>query len=99
MATTCKQKATKMDGGFVKLTKECYRLARTMPWRPEDAKKERDWDDYKYQIMRNASLGQRIVEFKYDPMVEQACFNAGFVVSTVEADEKAKICKKLLVHW
>lgn len=82
----------------MKLTKECYRLARSLPWRPDD-KKERDWDDYKYQIMRNASLGQRFAEFKYDPTVEEACVRAGFVVSTVEADEHKKICKKLLVHW
>lgn len=87
-----------MDEGFVKLTKECYRLARSLPWRDEDPK-ERDWDEYKYAIMRNASMGERVAEFKYDPVVEQACFRGGFVVSTVEADEKAKICKKLLVHW
>lgn len=87
-----------MDKGFLALIRECYRLARTLPWRPDDPKKV-DWDEYKYAIMRNAALGMTTCEFKYDARVEKELASVGFVVATREADEQRKLCKALIVSW
>lgn len=87
-----------MDEEFFALVYECCRLAKTLPWRPDDPK-QRDWDDYKYQIMRSAAMGLRTCEFKYDPVLESQAARAGFVVATREADETKKLCKALIVAW
>lgn len=87
-----------MDEGFFALVYECCRLAKTIPWRPDDPK-ERDWDEYKYGIMRNAAMGLRTCEFKYDPVLEVEAAKAGFCVVTRPADEQRKLCKALIVSW
>ncbi len=87
-----------MDAGFRDLVGECYRLARSIPWRPEQPT-QRDWDDVKYLIMRNATLGMKVCELKYDAKVESELARIGFVVATREGDEKQKLCKALIVAW
>ncbi len=83
-----------MNKGFATLVRECYRLARTIPWRGE-----RDWDEVKYIIMRSAAMGVCTCEMRYDALVESELARVGFVVATRDADEAKKLCKALIVSW